>query len=150
MIDKTIIIKGPIDDRTKHMIKHNWPVDLTASMKANKEIGDAIRKDVEGDPEKYKRLIEGTWDVVPGQHMVDAMRYASTFKPQRRTNMFKRLAFRMARGYILSKLEDPEFKAYIVKFINSKINIPRLNEKQERNLFVAIVNSCCEYFKVVK
>lgn len=43
----------------------------------------------------------------------------------------KKWILRWAIKKILNSLEDPKFKEYMVKCINSNIDVPNLNEKEE-------------------
>lgn len=38
----------------------------------------------------------------------------------------------------------------IVKVVNQKIDIPNMNEQQEKKLFESIINALCIYLKIPK
>ena len=65
-------------------------------------------------------------------------------------NIFKRLAFKMAKGYILDKIQSKDFKAHLIRFIVHRIDIPRLTIVQERNLYAAIIDAICAFLKKEK
>ena len=57
--------------------------------------------------------------------------------------MFKKLMFKMTKSvvisYALGKIKTKKFKKNFVKKINDKVDIPGLNEKQEKQIFDAVV-----------
>lgn len=55
--------------------------------------------------------------------------------------MFKR----MIRRYITRKLLSDNFKWRLIGDINRKVDIPKLTEKQEKELFSAIYNAVVEF-----
>ncbi len=61
--------------------------------------------------------------------------------------MFKKLAFRIAKGYILKKVDEGEFRIKIAKAISDKIDIPGVKEKQEYRLSLALVDCISDLIK---
>lgn len=56
----------------------------------------------------------------------------------------------MARNYLLKKLDDGEFRTKIAKTISDKIDIPKVQEKHEYRLSLAIVDAVVDYVKGLK
>jgi len=52
--------------------------------------------------------------------------------------MIGKLLLRWSKKYVLKQLGSVTFKARIVDLVNKKVDIPRLNEKQEKELFSAV------------
>lgn len=63
--------------------------------------------------------------------------------------MIKKFALKIAMKYLMAKLDDDKFKASIVKAVNRKLDIPKLNEKQEEELFGAILKAIVAYIKAL-
>lgn len=59
--------------------------------------------------------------------------------------IIKKFAFRVGKNYMLNQLKSKTFKTHIIASINQKIDIPKLNEKQEEDLFKAIYNAIVIY-----
>ncbi len=55
-----------------------------------------------------------------------------------------KLLRRPIKRIILKKLQDPSVKRLVVAYINVKMDIPKLTEKQENNLITSIYNAATE------
>lgn len=60
-------------------------------------------------------------------------------------NFFKKLAFKMGKKYLLKQLSDKEFKKSMIRYVNSRVDIPELDERQERQLFDAVYTAITIY-----
>jgi len=60
-------------------------------------------------------------------------------------NFFKMLAFKFGKNYLLQQLHKVEFKRKIVDTVNDKVDIPKLTEKQEVELFNAVYDALIAY-----
>ena len=56
-------------------------------------------------------------------------------------NYLKKLALKFTVGFLVKKIQTDEFKEQISNYINKKIDIPKLDEKQEQNLIRAIIDA---------
>jgi len=63
-------------------------------------------------------------------------------------NILGKLAFKLGKGYFFKQLEKEDFKKKIVQIVNEKVNIPKLNEKQERQLFSAVYDAIKSFFLI--
>ena len=48
-------------------------------------------------------------------------------------------------GYIMRKVLSDDFKNYLVAVINEKVDLPKLNEKQEARLIKALIETLAVY-----
>jgi len=48
-------------------------------------------------------------------------------------------------GYIMRKVLSDDFKQYLVAVINEKVDLPKLNEKQEARLIKALIETLAVY-----
>ena len=58
--------------------------------------------------------------------------------------MWAKLGLKMAKGFIVSKILGPDFQEAITRQINAKVDLPGLDEEQERKLIRAIVGATAE------
>lgn len=59
----------------------------------------------------------------------------------------KKYAFRIGKSYMLKQLDSKVFKEHIISTVNRNIDIPKLNEHQEAELFKAIYKALVIYLK---
>ena len=61
------------------------------------------------------------------------------------TKWIKGKIINVTMGYIMRKILSEEFKNYLVEVINEKVDLPKLNEKQEARLIKAVIESLAVY-----
>ena len=57
------------------------------------------------------------------------------------------IALRFCRGYILSKIDTDDFKNAVAKTVNDKVDLPKLNESEEKALFLAVITALIALLK---
>jgi len=57
------------------------------------------------------------------------------------------IALRFCRGYILRKIDTDEFKDAVAKTVNDKVDLPKLDEKEEKALFLAVITALIALLK---
>ena len=63
--------------------------------------------------------------------------------------MFKKFAKKLISKYLVGKLDNPMYRATIVRAINDKIDIPSMSERQEQELFESILKATINFIKGV-
>ena len=61
--------------------------------------------------------------------------------------MFAKIALKICRGYILRKIDTESFRGSVADSINEKVDLPKLDEKEEKALFLAIVTALIALLK---
>jgi len=61
--------------------------------------------------------------------------------------MWQRMIIRVAKKFILSQIDTPEFRRAMSNKINRVIDIPGVTEKQEQKIFEAAINGFSDFIR---
>ena len=63
--------------------------------------------------------------------------------------MFKKWAFGLTKRYLINKFTTEEYRQQLITYINKKVDLPKLTEKEEKALFTAMIDATIAFLRAL-